>query len=69
MFACVSAPEERRSVDYPSLVGKRILVIDDEPVICVDYWFQLREIGALPEAFRRQTLQLSASLRPTRSMP
>jgi CheY-like chemotaxis protein len=51
MFACASHPEERKSAQYPGLVGKRILVVDDEAVVCVDYLYQLREIGALAEAF------------------
>jgi CheY-like chemotaxis protein len=51
MFAYASASQKRKNRDYPSLVGKRILVVDDEAVISVDYWFQLREIGARPEAF------------------
>ena len=34
-----------------SLAGKKILVVDDEAVICVDYLFQLRELGAKPQAF------------------
>jgi CheY-like chemotaxis protein len=51
MFAYASASQEQKDSIYPRLVGKRILVVDDEAVICVDYWFQLLEIGALPEAF------------------
>jgi CheY-like chemotaxis protein len=50
VFALASASQERNS-NYPRLVGKKILVVDDEAVICVDYWFQLREIGARPEGF------------------
>jgi CheY-like chemotaxis protein len=41
----------QKNPTYPSLVDKRILVVDDEAVICVDYRFQLLEIGASPEAF------------------
>jgi CheY-like chemotaxis protein len=51
MFAYASASQKRKNPNYPSLVGKRILVVDDEAVISVDYWFQLLEIGARPEAF------------------
>jgi CheY-like chemotaxis protein len=51
MFAYASASQAPKNPNYPSLVGKRILVVDDEPVISVDYWFQLLEIGATPEAF------------------
>ena len=31
--------------------GKRILVVEDEAVIAVDYYFQLREVGAIPKAY------------------
>jgi CheY-like chemotaxis protein len=50
MLACATYSEGKSS-RYPGLVGKRILVVDDEAVVCVDYLYQLREIGALPEAF------------------
>jgi DNA-binding response OmpR family regulator len=32
-------------------MGKRILVVDDEPVVSHDYWYQLREVGATPAGF------------------
>ncbi len=31
---------------YANLRGKRILVVEDEAVIAVDYYFQLRAVGA-----------------------
>ena len=51
MLACASTARMQKTPTYPSLVDKRILVVDDEAVICVDYRFQLLEIGASPEAF------------------
>src|ERR1043166_3399465 len=36
---------------YPNLQGKRILVVEDDVVIAVDYYFRLREVGAVPQAF------------------
>jgi DNA-binding response OmpR family regulator len=41
----------RESHKYPILTGKRILVVEDDPVIAVDYYFQLREVGAKPQAY------------------
>jgi CheY-like chemotaxis protein len=37
--------------NYPNLLGKRIIVVEDDVVIAVDYAFQLRAVGALAEAF------------------
>ena len=50
MFASNNASVPRSSAEYPALVGKRILVVDDEAATCVDYLFQLRERGAKAEA-------------------
>ena len=36
---------------YPNLQGKRILVVEDDVVIAVDYGFELRRVGAQPEAY------------------
>ena len=36
----------RKKDKYPNLRGKRILVVEDDTVIAVDYYFQLREVGA-----------------------
>ncbi len=47
MFASKSASAQRS--DYPALIGKRILVVDDEAVACIDYAYQLRELGAKAE--------------------
>jgi DNA-binding response OmpR family regulator len=44
-------PYPRKNDKYPNLRGKRILVVEDDPVIAVDYYFQLREVGAKPEAY------------------
>lgn len=40
-----------QSTEYPNLRDKRILIVDDEPVISVDYRFQLLAAGAQPTAF------------------
>ena len=45
------APLEGNSASYPNLMGKRILVVDDEPVVSVDYRYQLLEVGATPAGF------------------
>ena len=45
------APCPQKSDKYPNLKGKRILVIEDDAVVAVDYYFQLREIGAKPQAY------------------
>ena len=34
--------------DWPNLRGQRILVLEDDPVIAVDYCFQLKRLGATP---------------------
>ena len=39
-------PSARASDKYPTLRGKRILVVEDDVLIAVDYHFQLREVGA-----------------------
>jgi DNA-binding response OmpR family regulator len=45
------APSARRNDKYPNLRGKRILVVEDDAVIAVDYYFHLREVGAMPQAY------------------
>jgi DNA-binding response OmpR family regulator len=40
-----------RNNAYPELEGKRILVVEDDAVVAVDYHFQLREVGCKPEAY------------------
>ena len=47
----LSASHEISRANYPNLMGKRILVVDDEPVVAVDYWYQLLEVGATPAGF------------------
>jgi len=36
----------RSSENLPNLRGKRILVLEDDPVIAVDLYFQLKRLGA-----------------------
>ena len=36
---------------FPNLRAKRILVVEDDPVIAVDYHFQLQSIGAQAAAY------------------
>src|SRR5262245_5967537 len=45
------APCARASDKYPALRGKRILVVEDDAVIAVDYHLQLRSVGAGPQAY------------------
>ena len=45
------APSARASDKHPTLRGKRILVVEDDALIAVDYHFQLREVGAQPQAY------------------
>jgi CheY-like chemotaxis protein len=40
-----------RNHAFPELEGKRILVIEDDAVVAVDYYFQLRQVGAQAEAY------------------
>jgi CheY-like chemotaxis protein len=40
---------------YPNLQGKQILVVEDEAVLAVDYYFQLRAVGATPVAYEPTT--------------
>ena len=47
----VSASHENSRANYPNLTGKRILVVDDEAVISVDYRYQLLDVGATPAGF------------------
>jgi CheY-like chemotaxis protein len=44
-------PSARASDRYPNLAGKRILVVEDDAVVAVDYHFQLMEVGAKPQAY------------------
>jgi CheY-like chemotaxis protein len=46
------APYPLKNAKYPDLRGKRILVVEDDAVIAVDYYFQLREVGAEPQAYK-----------------
>ena len=38
--------DRRGSENWPYLKGKRILVLEDDPVIAVDWYFQLKRLGA-----------------------
>lgn len=44
------APRDRDN--YPNLRGKRVLIVEDDPVIAVDYHFQLKDVGAKAEGFK-----------------
>ncbi len=35
-----------------ALSGKRVLVVEDEPIVAVDYHFQLMELGATPVGYK-----------------
>jgi CheY-like chemotaxis protein len=47
-MANIDTREQRISV----LAGKRVLVVEDEPIIAGDYHFRLTKVGAVPAAFR-----------------
>ena len=38
--------DRRGNENWPDLTGKRILVLEDDPVIAVDWYFQLKRLGA-----------------------
>ena len=42
----------RSVANYPNLRGRRILVVEDDAVIAVDYHFQLKEVGATGFGFK-----------------
>jgi CheY-like chemotaxis protein len=46
------APCARARDKYPNLRDKRILVVENDAVIAADYHFQLREVGAEPQAYK-----------------
>jgi len=47
----VTASKAIKNATYPNLIGKRILVVDDEAVVAVDYRYQLLEVGAMLAGF------------------
>ena len=47
----VSASQTNSCANFPNLIGKRILVVDDEAVVSVDYRYQLLDAGATPAGF------------------
>lgn len=51
MCADIAVASEARPAAYPGLAGKRILVVEDEPTVSVDYLYDLKEVGARAEAF------------------
>ena len=62
------APSAHAKDKYPTLRGKRILVVEDDALIAVDYHFQLREVGAQPQAYEPQARQRSTTSPRTTSM-
>ncbi len=46
------ALREQGNRAYPNLRGKRVLIVEDDPVIAVDYHFQLKDVGATAEGFK-----------------
>jgi hypothetical protein len=46
---------EGDSGGYPNLKGKRILIVEDDPVVAVDYHFQLKDVGAKAAGSKRPT--------------
>lgn len=53
-----------RDQDNSALADKRILIVEDEPIVAVDYRFQLMEMGASPVGHKstiRATLEFLAT--------
>ena len=64
MLDNVEPNELEHHCEYPNLKGKRILVIEDDPILAVDYHFQLKGVGAKGEGFKatnREALSYLAS--------
>jgi DNA-binding NarL/FixJ family response regulator len=38
--------------EYTNLRGKRILVVEDDPIVAVDYHFQMKDAGAMAQGFK-----------------
>jgi CheY-like chemotaxis protein len=38
--------------EYPNLKGKRVLIVEDDPILAVDYHYQLKGVGAIAEGFK-----------------
>jgi len=45
------ALKESEHLDYANLKGKRILVVEDDLILAVDYHFQLKDVGATAAGF------------------
>jgi DNA-binding response OmpR family regulator len=52
MLDLQNALKDRHNHAYPNLRGKRVLIVEDDPVIAVDYHFQLKDVGATAEGFK-----------------
>jgi DNA-binding response OmpR family regulator len=37
---------------YPNLKGKRVLIVEDDPILAVDYHYELKDAGAKAEGFK-----------------
>ena len=59
---------ERENRSYPNLRGKRVLIVEDDPVIAVDYHFQLKDVGATAEGFKATNRDALTYLLRTRWM-
>jgi DNA-binding response OmpR family regulator len=40
---------------YPNLEGKRVLIVEDDPILAVDYHYELKDAGARAEGFKGTT--------------
>ena len=43
---------ESENHKYPNLRGKRILVVEDDLIVAIDYHFQLKDVGATAGGFK-----------------
>jgi DNA-binding response OmpR family regulator len=37
---------------YPNLKGKRVLIVEDDPIVAVDYHYELKDAGAKAQGFK-----------------
>src|SRR5436189_5978049 len=45
-------PYSRTTANYAYLSGKRLLIVEDDAVVAVDYHFQLRAVGAEAQGYK-----------------
>ena len=64
MLGKIDAKDLTDTSEYPNLQGKRVLIVEDDPILAVDYHYQLKGVGAIAEGFKatsREALNYLAS--------